>query len=338
MNLFNKLESKLNLTILRNTIQISFGVFLLFVAWRFYGFINHFESGGFAPYVSKPGAVEGFLPVSAFMAFKLWLTEGLFDPFHPAGLVIFSTILLVAILFKKAFCSWICPIGTISEGLGRLGQKLFGRTFNLHKFIDYPMLGLKYLILLFFCKVIFIDMPSFAIIGFLRGEYNLIADVKMLKLFTNPSTTTVVVLVILGLLSILIKNFWCRYLCPYGALQGILSFLSPFKIIRNQEACIDCGLCTKACPNQIDVAKSSTVHSAECTACLDCIQVCPKKQALGLKFLSKKLSLRPMLFPVLVLAVWFTVIGYAKLTGHWDTTIPQEVFKELIPKADNFIH
>jgi len=338
VNFLNKIESKVNLTLLRNAIQISFGVFLLFVAWRFYGFVNHFETGGVTPYISKPGAVEGFLPVSAFMAFKLWLAEGMFDPFHPAGLVIFSTIMLLAVLFKKAFCSWICPIGTVSEGLGRLGERIFGRTFTLHKFIDYPLLGFKYLILFFFGKVILIDMPSFAIISFLRGEYNLIADVKMLKFFMNPSTTTIVVLAVLGLFSILIKNFWCRYLCPYGALQGILSLVSPFKIKRNKEACIDCGLCTKACPNQIDVAKSGTVHSAECTACLDCIQVCPKKEALGINLFAKKFRLRPLLFPVLLLTIWFMVIAYAKLTGHWETTIPQEVFKELIPKADLYIH
>ena len=89
----------------------------------------------------------------------------------------------------------------------------------------------KYTLLLFFIKIILIDMPIAATRGFLDAPYWAIADVKMLHFFTRMSTTSMVVIGILSLLSVIYRNFWCRYLCPYGALLGLLSMLSPFVFI-----------------------------------------------------------------------------------------------------------
>ena len=49
--------------------------------------------------------------------------------------------------------------------------------------------------------------------------------------------------------SVFVQNFWCRYLCPYGALLGLTSLLSPLRIRREPAACIDCAKCAKACPS-----------------------------------------------------------------------------------------
>lgn len=87
-------------------------------------------------------------------------------------------------------------------------------------------------------------------------------------------------IIILAFLSVVIKNFWCRYLCPYGALLGAVSWLSPFKVTRNVETRIDCELCTKACPSAIKVHKAKRVWSDECMSCYQCIEVCPVKDAL----------------------------------------------------------
>jgi polyferredoxin len=61
-------------------------------------------------------------------------------------------------------------------------------------------------------------------------------------------------LVVLGLFvlaSVFIPNFWCRFLCPYGALLGLTSWLSPTRIRRNAETCVDCAECAKACPSAL---------------------------------------------------------------------------------------
>ena len=91
-------------------------------------------------------------------------------------------------------------------------------------------------------------MSAATISDFMHTPYGLIADVKMLNFFREMSQTAAIVLAALVVLSILVENFWCRYLCPYGALMGLVSLLSPLKIRRDPAACIDCGKCAQACP------------------------------------------------------------------------------------------
>jgi polyferredoxin len=79
----------------------------------------------------------------------------------------------------------------------------------------------------------------------------MVADIKMLHFFTNISALAFGVLVALSVFSIFVRNFWCRYLCPYGALLGGLSFVSIFKIHRNEDTCTRCHQCTRSCPVDI---------------------------------------------------------------------------------------
>ena len=87
------------------------------------------------------------------------------------------------------------------------------------------------------------------------------------------------------MLSIFIRNFWCRYLCPYGALMGLASLLSPLWIKRDPDKCIDCAKCAKACPSHLPVDTRLQVRSAECLGCLECVAVCPAEGALELSVL-----------------------------------------------------
>ena len=61
----------------------------------------------------------------------------------------------------------------------------------------------------------------------MRSPYGLIADVKMLNFFRHIGETGLIVLGIFAVASLIVKNFWCRFLCPYGALLGLVSFFSP---------------------------------------------------------------------------------------------------------------
>jgi polyferredoxin len=72
------------------------------------------------------------------MSFYLFLVTGEIHSAHPAGLFIFFAIVLVSIVFGKAFCSWLCPVGFLSELIGDFGKKIFGKDLKLPKFLDYP--------------------------------------------------------------------------------------------------------------------------------------------------------------------------------------------------------
>ena len=167
--------------------------------------------------IQRPPGVEGFLPIGALMGWKYFLHTGHWDRVHPAAMIIFGWAVLISVLFRKGFCGWFCPVGTVSEWLWRIGRRLFGRNFTAPRWIDIPLRAIKYILLGFFIWVVS-AMGIDQISAFMNGAYYKLSDAKMLFFFTRMSTTTAVVLLGLAVLSLGVKNFWCRYVCPYGSL------------------------------------------------------------------------------------------------------------------------
>jgi polyferredoxin len=313
----------------RLAIQWLFFGWCLFLGIQFGLFVRHFESMGRAGYYPRPPGVEGFLPIGSLVSLKSWLFTGHFDPVHPAALVLFLTFLVMALLARKSFCSFICPAGALSEGAWTLGERLMGRNFRVWRGLDLFLQFAKYALLFFFVKLILFGMPVFALREFLAAPYWAIADVKMLHFFTDMSTTSMVVIAVLTVLSFIYKNFWCRYLCPYGALLGLLGMLSPFKVSRNAERCTSCGDCRRACPAQIDVQHKARVHSPECTGCLTCVGSCPEKGALSMAFL--KWPVPGSVFVVVVMLLFGGGVLIGMLSGHWHSSLTYEDYQRLIP-------
>ena len=102
--------------------QISFIILTIYIGWAFYLFVKYCESGGINTYVARPPGIEAFLPIGAFMGLKYFLGTGAVDPLHPAGFIIFASILVTSFLFQRGFCSWVCPAGTMSEWAWRFGD------------------------------------------------------------------------------------------------------------------------------------------------------------------------------------------------------------------------
>ncbi len=322
----------------RYAIQWSILLFLTYAGYEFYRFAVFYASGGTG--VSLPErspSVEGFLPIGALMSLKLWVTAGIFDRIHPAGLVIFAGALLLALALKKAFCGWICPVGAISEAVWKLGKKIFGRNFWVPRPLDYPLRALKYVLMAFFLYVVIVKMPAPAIAGFLESDYYKIADVKMLYFFTQMTTGTAVVLSVLFVLSLFFRNFWCRYLCPYGALLGLVSLCSPVRITRREDLCIHCGKCASNCPSGLPVDRKTTVRSPECTGCLTCVSHCPAKGALDAAAGGKR-QVRPLLYVALIVVLFFGLIGTARLTGRWNSEVEPSDYARILPHVSQLEH
>ena len=326
--------SKAYLRPLRYAVQFGFFLLTLFIGYRFYQFVQHFEVPGH-PFVQRPDSVDAFLPIGGLMAFKYFLLTGIVEPVHPAGFILFVAVLGVSLVMKKGFCGWICPIGTVSQYTWMAGEKLFGRNFRIGPFTDIALRSIKYLLLGFFVLLIGVAMASNMMLLFFITDYYKVVDVRMMKFFTEMSTLTMWVLIALATLSLLYKNFWCRYLCPYGALLGLLSRLSPFKVRRNEDACGHCQACTKNCPALIDVEKKDVVKSAECFGCLTCVSRCPQEGALELtiKAGKKVRKISPWLYPVVLLVLFYLVIGIGMLTDKWHSKIPYEEYQRLIPEV-----
>jgi len=255
---------------------------------------------------------------------------------HPAGMVLLIAFLAMSWIFRKSFCSWLCPVGTVSEYLWRLGRRALGRNFRLPRRLDIPLRGVKYILLgLFFFAVG--SMSVAAIRAFLEGPYGVVDDVKMLNFFRFMGLTGGIVVVLLVVASMLVQNFWCRYLCPYGALFGLISMASPLRIRRETTLCIDCGKCAKACPSALPVDTLITIQSAECTGCMECVAACPAAGAL-LMAAPRKKRVPAWAMAAGVAILFLGICGYARWTGHWHTVLPDRVYADLVPHANEFTH
>jgi polyferredoxin len=331
---------------LRRSYQLAFLLLNVYLGGMLYLWVRHFETGIGTKIVARPAGIEGWLPIAGLMNFKYWLVTGRVPAIHPAAMFLLISFLAISFLFRKAFCSWLCPIGTLSEYIWRAGRKLFRRNFALPRWLDLPLRSLKYLLLGFFLWAVS-SMPADAIADFMRSPYGLIADVKMLNFFRHITETGLIVLGILVVASLFVQNFWCRYLCPYGALLGLTSLFSPLRIRRNPAACIDCAKCAKACPSLLPVDKLVSVRSAECTACMECVAVCPAKDALQISIWAVPArAQKPRQAPALsawslaagIAVLFLGIVGYAKTAGIWQTNVPRSVYIELVPQADQASH
>jgi polyferredoxin len=321
---------------LRPSVQIGFLLLNVFIAAQFYLFVRQFEIPGAEHTLSRPPGVEGWLPIAGLMNLKAFLLTGRAPTVHPATLFLITAFLSMSLLLRKAFCSWLCPVGTLSEWLWKAGRSIFGRNFTLPRWLDIGLRALKYILLALFAYVV-VAMSLDGIHAFLESPYGLIADVKMLNLFRVMGTTTAVVLGVMVVASIFVQNFWCRYLCPYGALMGLAALFSPLRIRRDEKLCIDCAKCAKACPSHLPVDVLVQIRSAECLGCMECVNICPAEGALDMKLLARR-RVQPWMIAAGIAVVFFGLVGYAQITGHWHSYVPDSVYQRLIPNAAEFAH
>ncbi|HBO22828.1 MAG TPA: electron transporter YccM [Providencia sp.] len=325
----------------RKATQLLLLVINIYIGVTFYYWVRYYESGGTTFFMSRPGGIEGWLPIAGLMNLKYTLETGVLPPIHAASMLLLVAFITISLILKKAFCSWMCPIGTISELIGNLGKKIFRFQFNLPRWLDISLRSLKYLLLGFFLYIA-LSMPAQMIQYFLMSPYGIIIDVKMLDFFRYISGVSLISVIILIVISLFIHNAWCRYLCPYGALLGLFSLLSPFKIHRNVESCIDCGKCAKNCPSRIPVDKLIKVRTIECTGCMTCVESCPVSSTLSfsLPLPTKKRSivLSGIIISTLTLTILFITIGFAAYTGVWESPVPDNYWFHIIPNAKMIGH
>ncbi|BBO16519.1 4Fe-4S ferredoxin iron-sulfur binding protein [Candidatus Brocadia pituitae] len=386
---------------LRWCVQIAFFIVVLVIGWQFYTFVKYCEAGGKGFYLPRPPGVESFLPISALMGTKYFFGTGKINPIHPAGFVIFGTLLLTALFFKRGFCGWICPIGTVSEWEWRFGdwflKKLPQRVSYVMRnvptrftaglsLVFTPIIALlilevitmesfksplfryltpayilamvlpfaiprkiwpdkvndilarawKFAILAFFIQVIFIKMPIEQLeVLYTRAPFVRVADIKMLKFFMNMSGMALSVILTIFIISLINKNYWCRFFCPYGALLGIIGYVSPMRITRDTGKCIDCGKCTKACAMHILVEKKKHVLTHECVACYDCVNACPVNGALDMKLVGDRKKIHYALYAILLVGLYVAVTNTARATGHWYTRISDAEYILRVSELDN---
>jgi polyferredoxin len=139
------------------------------------------------------------------------------------------------------------------------------------------------------------------------------------------------VIAVLVVLSVVMRNPFCRFLCPYGALLGLVAVFSPLRVTRDKERCLSCGMCSQVCPTYIDVMHKTSVTSPECIGCWRCISHCRFNDALTMRAVGR-IAVPGLVFALLVVLLFWggTMIG--KLSGHWHSSISLEEYVRLLGK------
>jgi polyferredoxin/ferredoxin len=193
----------------------------------------------------------------------------------PALLTVVATL-----LFGRVWCGWICPFGAILE--------LFGRTGRIIKWQN--LRDLKYVVL--FTVVVMAIFGSLAFMYFepitilVRGLTALFRPA--VELFQAEESTFLtffgfnwwlfaIPFALVIMLNFIERRFWCRYLCPLGALVGLGSKISWIKRLVDQKSCVQCGDCAELCTmGAISDKHEFKSDPAECILCMDCAAPCPK--------------------------------------------------------------
>ncbi|PKG55475.1 4Fe-4S ferredoxin [Shewanella sp. Choline-02u-19] len=297
---------------------------------------------GITPWLMRPDVGDAFLPIAGGIELKAIISLGIWDQTHPAAAVMLTVVLLTGLICKRAFCGWACPLGLAGEYLYKLRIRFIKREYLPPAWLDWPLRMVKYLLLLALLYII-VGMPAQGIPDYLSGNYHKIADLKMALFFITPGLVTFLCFSFILSLALWRRQGFCRYICPYGALLGLVSFLSPFKIRRNTQHCLidskgmNCDKCSRACPANISVHSQINIRSDECQACMRCVSACPTKEALQFSTRNGiKLSARGLTIALMTLLFLVPLIAY--LCGFWVSQTPTETRMYLIQHLNSIGH
>jgi polyferredoxin len=267
----------------RRVSQLLFLSFILFLA------VQHVivgESG-----TTVIASAEAFCPFGGLETLYSFISNGgaFVSHTHLSNVVILAAVLLTALIFRSAFCGWVCPLGFLQDLVSNLAAVLQKRFKTLrHAVSSLKKRGARLAVLDRYLRYMKYIVLAWAIGGSAIYGYMVFRDYDPWATFLNLAefsfTPGVIVLVTTLVASFFVERPWCRYACPLGAASGLLGKLSPVYLKRNENACKVCQVCTKACPMGLPVHTATTIKSADCISCLECVDACPREGALEVRF------------------------------------------------------
>ena len=260
-------------------------------------------------------------PVRLFLDFDPLILISTLLSAHAAAKAFYLSIITIVItfLFGRVFCGWVCPLGTLNNLVGSIRKKAAAHQGRDWRRVKYYILAGMLASAVFTLQPVGIMDPlsllirSFSVSIFpwfnyaVRSFFDAIYSVNPLGMvsisepvyavlkksvlsFNQPLYLQgvfigILFLAILGL-NLVEKRFWCKYLCPLGALLGLLSRFSLLKRSVS-EGCNECGACAGVCQGNAAPDKKEQWKDTECLYCWNCDDVCPQN-AVSFGFRGKK--------------------------------------------------
>ena len=293
---------------------LRYSILILFLAFFSFFAFEHFLLGG-----GSAASVDALCPFGGFETLiTFFMTGNLVPRIMISSMILALGVILTVIIFRRGFCGVICPFGTINELLGKITKK----KITIPKNVDSKLRWIKYIVLIAILigtaitgTLVFREYDPF--VTFFHFGKGLFWDYNAEEAALYAISGSILVIVLLA--AIFIERAWCKYLCPLGAITAMFSKIGFTKISRNKKTCIDCKICDKNCPMNVDVSTVDEVKSAECIDCGICVNSCPKK-SLDIKTFGKTISKYVYIIGVVLLLM--LVIGVSKAFDVWQS-VPQ---------------
>jgi len=284
----------------------------LFVVLISIGAYLHQKLGG-----AKAPSIHALCPFGGLESlYTFFTTGGFIQKIFSGTMILFAITLVIALIFRRSFCGLICPFGAIQEFFGKLGQGLFKKKFIMPKKLDKPLRYLKYVILVI---TVFYAWKTAGLWMAPYDPWSAYAHLpEGLGSVWAESAVGLIILLITVIGSLVYDRFFCKYLCPMGAFYAIVGKFSPHRVVRDENKCINCGICTKKCPVNIDVQHLKEVKSSECLSCQTCVLNCPKEGALELRQGKNRIS--PLVTIIIVITLFFGAIFAFQAVGVYKLT------------------
>ena len=206
----------------------------------------------------------------------------IFGFYHNASLI-FEILLFAGLLFGNFFCGWGCPFGTAQDIMGKIGSLFIKKKLKTPRWLQRYLLFTRYIV---FALIIIRIAPLF--LYDLNGYTNYLFIVQDIMEDSVQYALGSVIMVSYLVIALIFDRPFCNYLCTEGAKYGLFSLTRLFSIKRTDSACIDCKLCDRACPMNINISNHNHVRNPQCINCLKCVTACPKNGALGYGFIGWK--------------------------------------------------
>jgi len=214
---------------------------------------------------------ESWCPFGGVESLYTYVAEGnLLCSLGVSNFYALGAVILTVLLLRRAFCGYLCPIGTISEWVGVVARRLGVRAFQVPAKLDHVLSLGKYVVLAAILLMT-IQLSELAFRGYCPA-YALLSR--------HGSEITIWAYVVAGgivAVSLLVTIPFCRWFCPLAAVLNPLARFGIGRIKRDETACSSCGRCAASCPMAIPVDQLRQVTASRCLTCMDCIAACPNK-------------------------------------------------------------
>ena len=215
---------------------------------------------------------ESWCPFGGVEAIYTYATEGnLLCSLGISNFYILAAVILTVLLLRRAFCGYVCPIGTISEWLGVIAGRIGVRGFRVPAKLDCVLSLGKYVVLAAILAATW-QLGELAFRGYCPA-YALLS-----RHGADITFWAYVVAGAIAAVSLLVTMPFCRWFCPLAAVLNPLSRFGLGRIKRDDATCTSCGQCAAACPMAIPVDRLPQVTASRCLACMNCIEACPREK------------------------------------------------------------